>query len=114
MSDTERGTTVVVVGDTEYTLKPSLRAARQIEAFYGGLVPAMHNLRTANIDGLTAIIAAGADVKPKRFEALAESIYQAGAAKVATQCVPFITFLLNPSHKDEEEGEGNEPEEPAP
>lgn len=108
MSDTLRGTTLVTVGDRDYTLKPTLGAVRKIEAMHGGLVPAFQMLSKGSVDGVTSIIAAGADLKKQeQIEALAEDVFQAGVQSVALDLIPYISFLLKPSHKDDEPGEGN-------
>lgn len=107
MSDTLRGTTVVKVGDRELTLKPTLGAVRKIEAVLGGLVPAFQALGKGSVDGVVCIIAAGAELKAEQLDKLAEQVFQAGVQDVAFQLIPYVSFLLKPSYKDEEPEEGN-------
>lgn len=113
MTITTRGTTVVTVGDSEFTLKPTLDAVRKIEARFGGLMAAMQSPAALSVDATCHVIVAGAGLKPAAAKALPDMVFQAGVAEVAPQLVPYLAFLLNPSQKNEDD-EGNEQSDAAP
>lgn len=105
-SKTNHGTFEVTAGATSYTLIPNLRAVRAIENRFGGILPAMQVIGSANLSGIAFVIAAasGIDIsKRKDLEAVEEAVYEGGINKVGTQVVPFIRALLNPSGKTDEE-----------
>ena len=109
MSATARGTTVLIVGDVEYTLKPTLDAVRKIEARFGGLRVALASLNDLSIAVVSDIIIAGAGIKPVPAKDVPQQVFEAGVGEIAPQLVPYLVFLINPSHKDasEAEAEGN-------
>lgn len=116
MSKTNHGTTEIIAGSATYTLKPSLRAVRAIEGRFGGLLPALQVIGSANLGGIAFVIAAGSGVdttKRKELEAVEEAVFEGGVDEVGSQVVPFVRALLNPGGKSKEElekeaGEGNE------
>lgn len=105
-SNTLHGIVIVTVGDREYTLTPTLGAARKIEARFGGLRAALDGLSMVSADTAAWIIASGANLKPKKMETLPQQVFEAGTVEVVNQCVPFIHNLMRPAPpKDEGEGE---------
>lgn len=106
MSKTNHGTVVVDAGEHSFTLKPTLRAFRDINRHFGGVIDAMNALGHANITTIALIVAAGTGVdtgKRKELEALEEQIFEAGFSAVSSQVLPFLQALLNPAGKTDEE-----------
>lgn len=114
MSKTNHGTTVVTVGDEEYTLNFTLKAVRAIEGRFGGLVPALQELGKANINAIATIvlIGSGAEFKRKDVEQMEEAIFDCGIGEANQQVIKYISDLLNPQARKAEElekaAEGNE------
>lgn len=118
MSKTNHGTVVITAGDISFTLKPALRAFRDIQRHFGGVIDAMQALSHANISTLALMVCAGTGVdtsKRKDVEAVEEQIFEAGYSSVSSQLMPFLQALLNPAgktndeiEKEKEEASGNE------
>ena len=105
-SNTSHGTVVVTAGDITFTLKPTLRAFRDIQRHFGGVIDAMQSLGHANISTIALIVAAGTGVdtgKRKDVEAVEEQIFEAGFSAVSSQVLPYLQALLNPAGKTNEE-----------
>lgn len=106
MSKTNHGTVVIAAGDITFTLKPTLRAFRDINRHFGGVIDAMQALGHANISTIALIVAAGTGVdtgKRKDVETVEEQIFEAGFSTVSSQVLPFLQALLNPAGKTDEE-----------
>lgn len=106
MSKTNHGTVVITTDEVTFTLKPTLRAFRDINRHFGGVIAAMQALCHANISTIALIVAAGSGVdtgKRKDLEALEEQIFEAGVNTVSSQVMPFLQALLNPAGKTDEE-----------
>ena len=115
MSKTNHGTVVITTDSTTFTLKPTLRAFRDINRHFGGVISAMQSLSHGNISTLALIVAAGTGVdtgKRKDMEALEEEIFEAGSSSVSNQVMPFLNALLNPAGKTDEEIEKQKEEAP--
>jgi len=111
MSKTLHGTVTVTVGDEEFTLKPTLKAALAIERQFGGLTSAYSALGTNSVERTAFIIQHGAGLGTKRetAEGLQEKVFAAGVLNVAPQCIAYISALLDPAGKKagDEDDEGN-------
>lgn len=109
MSKTTHGTTDVTIGTETFTLKPSLKAVRNIEAYFGGISPAIGQLGQLKTSAIAAVvlIGTGQDFKPKDIEAMEEKIFEAGIREVNPQVLPYVTNLLNPGGKSKEELEAS-------
>jgi hypothetical protein len=106
MSKTIHGTIEVTAGSTSYTLKPSLRAVRSIEGRFGGLLPAIQIVGSANLGSIAFIIAAGSAIdtgKRKELEAVEEAVFEGGVDNVGAQVLPFLRALLNPAGRTKDE-----------
>lgn len=105
MSKTDYGTTDVEIGNKTYTLKFTLKAVRGIERHFGGIQGAMQELFKLGIGPVALIIALGAglDYKRKDLEALEEAIFEEGLSNVNPKVINYVTKLLNPSAKSDEE-----------
>lgn len=100
MSKTLHGTTTVVLGGEQFTLVPTLKAVRSIEARFGGLRGAARAQADLSVDGLAAVMAAGSGYEGD-LEQLAEQIWQAGVVQVAQDIDPFLTALFKPRGSDQ-------------
>ncbi|ASN71518.1 hypothetical protein 9F2_12 [uncultured Caudovirales phage] len=107
MSKTNHGTTYVVVGDDKHELRLTLKAVKGIEARFGGLAPALHEVQKLSLGATAAVIAIGSGMstKPKDIEALEEQIFDAGLGNVAPEVLPYLLSALNPAGKSDEEVE---------
>lgn len=106
MSKTNHGTVVITTDEVTFTLKPTLRAFRDINRHFGGVIAAMQAISHGNISTIALIVAAGSGVdtgKRKDLEALEEQIFEAGVNTVSSQVMPFLQALLNPAGKTDEE-----------
>jgi len=106
MSKTSHGTTKVTIGDEALTLIGNLKAVRNIEKRFGGLAPALNELtHRVSLSSLATVvlIGAGRDYKPKDVEAMEEQIYDAGISNVNPQVIPYLTAMLNPGGKSDDE-----------
>ncbi|WP_458718326.1 hypothetical protein [Pseudomonas gregormendelii] len=100
MSKTLHGTIEVTVGDDVYTMVPTLGAVRTIEAHFGGLRGASQVVNALSVDGCARIVAAGAGLKGKAADALAEKVWQAGVLEVSVQLNAYLVALYNPRGPD--------------
>lgn len=104
MSKTLFGTVDVVVMDETYTLQPTLAAVRAIEAHFGGLRGASQAINALSVDGCAVIIAAGAGLKGKAAEAVAEQVWQQGVLEVSVALNAYLVALYNPRGPDSGKG----------
>lgn len=102
MSKTDRGTTVVAVGEKEYTLACNLKVVKRIEAAAGSLMAAYNDVQSCKLTRIAQIVALGSGQtpKPKELEALEEEIFQAGILEVMAPVRDYLAVLVNPSLKD--------------
>lgn len=106
MSRTNHGTIEIVAGDTTYTLKPTLRALREIDRRFGGVASAMQVLGNVSMTNITLMVAVGAGLdagKRKDLEAIEEAVFEAGLSTVGAQVLEFLKALTNPSGKTAKE-----------
>ncbi len=106
MSKTNHGTVEVTVGEEIFTLKPTLKAMKAIEGRFGGILPAMQSVGSANLSAICFIIAIGTGVnlaKKGAVDPIEEAVFEAGLAEVGGQVMPYLTGFLNPTGKTEAE-----------
>jgi len=106
MSKTNHGTVEVTVGDETFTLKPTLKAMKAIENRFGGIMPAMQSVGSANLSTISFIIAVGADVnlaKKGSLDPIEEAVFEAGLNDVGSQVIPYLNGFMNPAGKSEAE-----------
>jgi hypothetical protein len=91
------------------TLSPTLRSYEQIEKRYGGLGGALQPLGSFNIESILVVFAAGANITGKdNLKELKQKIFDRGVNHCSAQAVKFVTLLMNPTARDDDE------EPPAP
>ena len=104
MSNTQRGTITIHIGERQLTLKPTLKAARKIEDEFGGLAKAYGAVQGIHIGHTASVIAAGAGISsPQEREALAEQIFREGVQPISRQVLPYLNWLANPDMGEPEE-----------
>lgn len=106
MSKTNHGTVEVTLGDDTFTLKPTLKAMKAIENRFGGILPAMQSLGTANLSTTAFIIAVGTGVnlaKKGAADAIEEAVFEEGIDSAGSQVLPYLRGFLNPAGKSEAE-----------
>ncbi|WP_434558018.1 hypothetical protein [Pseudomonas sp. Z4-20] len=100
MSKTLFGTVDIVLMDETYTLQPTLGAVRAIEAHFGGLRGASQAINALSVEGCAVIVVAGADLKGKAAEAVAEHVWQQGVLEVSVALNAYLVALYNPRGPD--------------
>lgn len=100
MSRIDYGTIEVTIAGTEYTLKPTLKAYQAIERRFGGLRSALESCSNMSIDGIAAIIAAGANLDRDARKELPDAIFAEGSLNVLPLVTEYLMKLLNPSGKE--------------
>lgn len=112
ISKTDHGTVDVQVGTEQYTLAFTLKAVKRIEKFFGGILPAMHEVQKFSLSAVTQVIISGAGLalKPSAVEELEEEIYNAGIISVTPPLIEYLGALLNPAAKTAEQQEAAEAE----
>lgn len=110
--------TVVSLGGTKYTLKPTMNSVRAINSTLGGLRPALDAVQALNFDATATIIAAasGTEMKAKTLRAMGDALWQAGddRAAILGDVTEFLIVLLNGGKKVDDDtdskgdDEGNE------
>jgi hypothetical protein len=87
-------------------LRPSLRAAKKLDAFFGGIGNGFQPLRQFNLAAYTAVIAAGLG---KTDEEVEEAVYETGLANLAGDASLFLSLLTlggSMPEKDDKKNEG--------
>jgi len=100
MSKTLFGTVDIVLVDETYTLQPTLGAVRAIEGHFGGLRGASQAINALSVEGCAVIVAAGAGLKGKAAEAVAEQVWQHGVLEVSVALNAYLVALYNPRGPD--------------
>ena len=105
MTEITKKLTTVTVGDTEYTLVPTLAAVRSITNVCGGLLNVGSKIINRDYDAIAAIIVAGANLtmKPKQYDAFVEAIWKSeDFGSIADSCVEYWR-VLNAGGRDPDE-----------
>lgn len=106
MSRTNHGTVEVTLGEEVFTLKPTLKAMKAIENRFGGILPAMQSVGTANLSSIAFIVAVGTGVSLTKKDALApaeEAVFEEGLDSAGSQVIPYLKAFLNPAGKTDAE-----------
>ena len=106
MSKTNHGTVEVTLGDEVFTLKPTLKAMKAIEGRFGGILPAMQSVGTANLSTIAFIVAIGTGVNLAKKDAAApieEAVFEEGIDSAGSQVILYLKGFLNPAGKSDAE-----------
>jgi hypothetical protein len=85
------GEVTITLGDRSETLRPTLKAARQINAL-GGFVEVFRRLGAFDLETYIAVVAAGTGKKPAQVE---EAVYAAGIQTLTEPLAEFVSILAN-------------------
>jgi hypothetical protein len=86
----------IELNDAAYTLRPTLKAMKKIQAKFGGVRGALEALGHLNLEAVAAIVAAGCDAQPREVAEIEENVFAHGVGNATEQVVPFVTLLINP------------------
>lgn len=89
------GTSYVTLAGETYELRPTLRAAQQIEARFGGLRAAIIAVDGWSIDGVAGVLHAVSETT-RPLDAVKQQVFEEGVASVARQLIPVLAALMNP------------------
>lgn len=111
--------TVTILGK-EYTLKPTLLAAKTISKDFGGGFAAMTRLSQLDFDAFVKVLTVGLTLTDKGKQAFAdgkgleEAIFETGVVSLSADCIRFVHIVMNGGKPpvDEDEGEDKGPLEP--
>ena len=81
---------------------------KAIEGRFGGILPAMQSVGSANLSSIAFIIAIGTGVnlaKKGAIDPIEEAIFEAGLTDVGSQVIPYLNGFLNPAGKSDAERE---------
>lgn len=106
----------ITILDLNYTLKPTLYAAKAISKEFGGGLGAINRISQFDLEAITKIISVGLGLTAtgeKKFaeeKGLETSVYETGVMELAAPCIRFIHVILNGGKSPkEEEPEGDAP-----
>ena len=109
------GQVTIKVGDSEYTLKPSLAALKAITRRWkddGGLLGAINSMAMPDVEDIVFVIAVGVGMDRKKIAVVEQEIFDSGYITHAAAMAEFMTLLANPTGReidpDEEEVESGE------
>lgn len=91
----------VSLGGRDEVLRPTLRAAREVNNRLGGFVEAFKRLTNFDLEAYCIIVAAGLNKKSNEVE---DAVFKAGVANLTEPLAKFVTLLANG---------GREPKEPS-
>jgi hypothetical protein len=108
MSKIDAGQVEVDCGEETYTLKPTVKALRNINRRYGDFRTAIERVMRADFDAITYIIAEGASLSKKQAEAMQEQAFAAGLFNVSEPVAEYLSTLSNGGRPlGDEPGEGD-------
>ncbi|KQQ81940.1 hypothetical protein [Aureimonas sp. Leaf324] len=96
----------ITLGDDEFELVPSLKAATAVSNRFSGFQNAMNAVQAADLASVQFVIRQGVPLKQLSTEALNEAIYRKGTFKTAGTAIKFLTRLANGGREmGDEEGD---------
>jgi len=112
MSKIDSGQVEVDCGEQTYTLKPTVKALRNINRRYGDFRTAIERVMRADFDAIAYVVQEGASLSKKQAEEMQEQVFAAGIFDVAEPVANYLTILANggrdPGDEPSEgDGEGN-------
>lgn len=104
---------ITILGN-EYTLKPTLLAAKTISKDFGGGFAAMTRLSQLDFDAFVKVIAVGltlTDTGKQKFadgKGLEEAIFETGVVSLSADCIRFVHIVMNGGKPPVDVEEGGE------
>lgn len=80
------------LGDKEFTLRPTLKAARMVSTMQGGFAGAFQAIGRFELDAFVTIIAAGTGKKSADIE---DDVFRAGVRNLVDPVARFVSILSN-------------------
>ena len=104
MTKLNSGNIPLDLGGRRYELKATLEAAEKIDDLFGGVIPAIDEVRKMKTTAIVQLVVIGVGTKSKGgIEKLRQMIYDEGLATVAPAVVRFLVKILNPNADDEDD-----------
>lgn len=103
------GNVVVMLGEHEVTLRPSLKAAITLSNQRGGITAMVQRCLDFEFDAIHTVVLAG--LGGENSKDLPELVYSAGLINLSAICIKFLHIVANggrPLGDDDEDGEGEE------
>ena len=102
----------ITLGDNEFELVPSLKAATAVSNRFSGFQNAMNAIQAADLASISYIIRQGITAKTISTDDLNEAIWRKGAFKSMTDALTFVSRLANGGRDiNEEADEADEADE---
>lgn len=102
----------ITLGDTDVTLRPSLKAAMALSGRQGGIVDMVNRCVNLEFAAIHDVIVAGMGGKTSKD--LQQLIFEAGLGDLAAPCIQYLNVLANGGravHADEGEDDEGKREE---
>lgn len=100
--------TDVQVGETVYTLRPTLEAMRKVNRQCGSLYEAYERIQRQDGELIIAVLAAGADIQANQMKSFSNEVFEAGVMNLAIGAGKYVLQLMNPGEAvTGEPGQGN-------
>lgn len=97
----------ITLGDDEFELKPSLKAAANVSQRFGGFNGALQAVANNDLAAVTFIVRQGVTVKTISTDDLSEAVYEAGTRNLMGDVMKYVTRLAN-GGKDPDETDGED------
>ena len=101
-------TVEITIGGKKCELKCTLNAAMTVSDEFGGLVPALQAVQSANLRSTFAVIYAGLGVTDlQEQEEIAEKVYAGGVKNTADPLFKYLNLIFNGGKTPGQAGEGD-------
>lgn len=96
----------IVLGDDEFDLVPSLKAATAISNRFNGFQNALNAVQAADLASVQYVLRQGISLKRVSSETLNEAVWSNGIFKSMKPALEFITLLMNGGREATEDDDG--------
>lgn len=100
----------ITLGDDEFELRPTLKAAQNVSQRFGGFINALQAVAANDLQAVTFIVRQGVALKAISSDDLNEAVFAAGTRNIAVDVMRFVNRLAN-GGKDPDETDADEDEE---
>lgn len=99
----------LTLGDQEFELKPSLKAAQNVSSRYNGFMNAMQAVAANDLAAISYIVRQGVPLRAISTDDLNEAVYAAGTRNIMGEVIRYVNRLANGGKDpDLEEASGDE------
>lgn len=102
------GDIAINLGEKEYVLRPSLRAAKILSRKYGGTANIVQSLTQMNLDTFVDVIRHGAGLTEHGAKNLEEEIFSHGLFSLTAPCIRYMHILSNGGRPPSDDGDEDE------